>query len=489
MERPALDPVTAQPGWPSLPEATGGMTVVTLAKRRLQVGPATSPIISEFQPDAVEIEERSPPRMTRITLYLVAALIAAAVIWASLSTVDEIVTAQGKLTTTRPGLVVQPLETSVIREIHVAVGDVVHRGQALATLDPTFPKADVDALRTRIAAFDATIERLEAELNARNFVPSDPANPEEVAQTRLFTRRQGYYKASLNNYDAQIASLQGELETNKSQTALTAKRLDTLRSIEAMRSELMRDETGSRLNFLLAQAARLEVEDGLSHMRGDQVDLTHKLEKTGAERQVFIEDFRRTALQDLVDALAKRNAAAEDLKKAELRQHMVVLTTPVDAVVLEIAHRSIGSVVREAETLFSLVPRDAPLQAEVNVDSRDIGEVAVGQPVRIKFEAFPFQKHGTGSGTVRVISEDSFTPESGGEVAARAPREESTRPSHPYYRVLVDLNDMRLRNLPEGFQMLPGMTLTAEVKVGSRRVISYFLYPLLRGLDESIRER
>ena len=74
---------------------------------------------------------------------------------------------------------------------------------------------------------------------------------------------------------------------------------------------------------------------------------------------------------------------------------MVVLTTPVDAVVLEISHRSIGSVVREAETLFSLVPRNAPLQAEVNVDSKDIGEVAVGQPVRLKFEAFPFQKYGT----------------------------------------------------------------------------------------------
>jgi HlyD family secretion protein len=307
-------------------------------------------------------------------------------------------------------------------------------------------------------------------------------------QARLFTQRKGYYAASLDNYDAQIASLQAELATNQSEEALTAKRLETQRSIEAMRSELMRAETGSRLNFLLAQAARLEVEDNLSHMRGDQVDLTHKLEKTRAERQVFIEDFRRTALQDLVDTLAKRNAAAEDLKKAELRQHLVVLATPVDAVVLEIAHRSIGSVVREAETLFSLVPSDAALQAEVNVDSKDIGEVAVGQPVRIKFDAFPFQKHGTASGTVRVISQDSFAPEASGEAAGRGPREETARPSKPYYRVLVDLTDMRMRGLPDRFQMLPGMTLTAEMNVGRRSVISYFLYPLLRGLDESIRE-
>jgi len=466
------------------------MTVVDLAKRRprVQSGSSAPQIISEFQPDAIEIEERSPAAATRLTLYTVAVLIVAAVVWASLSKVDEIVTAQGKLTTTQPNLVVQPLETSVIREIHVAVGDVVHRGQPLATLDPTFSKADVDALRIRIAALDATIARLEAELGGRDFVASDPANPEDAAQSRLFLQRKGYVEASLNNYDAQIASLQSELQTNTSEEALTAQRLETLRSLEAMRTELWRTESGSKLNLLLTQASRLEVEANLSHMRGDHVDLTHKLEKARAERQVFTEDFRRTALQELADALAKRNSAAEDLKKAELRQHMVVLTTPVDAVVLDIAHRSIGSVLREAETLFSLVPRDAPLQADINVDSRDIGEVAVGQPVRIKFEAFPFQKYGTASGTVRVISEDSLTPETGVNAAGRGPREEAARLSHPYYRVLIDLTDMRLRGLPEAFRMPPGMTLTAEMKVGSRRVISYFLYPLLRGLDESIRE-
>jgi hemolysin D len=466
------------------------MTVVDLTKRRLLLRdrPTAPEIISEFQPDAIEIEESAPRRTTRITLYIVAVLIVIAVAWASLFSVDQIVTAQGKLTTTQPNLVIQPLETSVIRELNVEVGDVVERGQALVTLDPTFSKADVDALRTRIAAFEAAIERLEAELNGRDFIAPDSTNPEDSVQARLYVQRKGYYASSIDNYDAQIASLQAELQTNKSEEALTTQRLETLRSIETMRSELMDRATGSRLNFLLSRASRLEVEDSVSHMRGDQIDLTHKLEKTRAERQVFIEDFRRNALQELVETLAKRNAAAEDLKKAELRQHMIVLTAPVDAVVLEIAHRSIGSVVREAETLFVLVPRDAPLQAEVNVDSKDIGEVAVGQQVRLKFDAFPFQKYGTASGTVRVISRDSFAPDTGGDVAGRATREEAGRSTKPFYRLLVDLTDRRLRGLPDQFQMLSGMTVTAELKVGRRSVISYFLYPLLRGLDESIRE-
>ena len=100
--------------------------------------------------------------------------------------------------------------------------------------------------------------------------------------------------------------------------------------------------------------------------------------------------------------------------------------------------------------------------------------------MRLKFDAFPFQKYGTGSGTVRIISSDSFAPETKGD---------GVRPSAPaYYRVLVDVTDLHLRGMAEQFQMIPGMAVTAELKAGRRSVISYFLYPLLRGLDESIRE-
>jgi len=137
-------------------------------------------------------------------------------------------------------------------------------------------------------------------------------------------------------------------------------------------------------------------------------------------------------------------------------------------------------VIREAETMFVLVPRDEALRVEVNVEGRDIGQVAVGQAVRVKFEAFPFQKYGTATGEVGVISQDSFSPEAKAEGVRRS--------SAPYYRVLIDLRDTHLRLPSERVQLIPGMAVTAEMKVGQRTVISYFLYPLLRGLDESIRE-
>lgn len=436
--------------------------------------------IAEFQSDAVEVEQRTPPRIARITLYSIVALIIAAVTWATLSRVDTIVTAQGKLIATSPNVVIQPLETSVVREIHVKVGDAVSRGQPLATLDPTFSQADVDQLRTRVAALEAAISRLNAELNGQEFVATDAKNPDEALQGRLFLQRKAFYETSLRNYDAQIASARANLKTSQDEEATLLQRLETLRSIETMRGTLMDREIGSRLNFLLSRDARLEVDNSLARSRGNQADYTHRVEKARAEQQVFVEDFRRNSYQELVETLAKRNAAAEDLKKAELRRQLIVLSAPVDAVVLEIANRTVGSVVREAETLFLLVPRDVNLQAEVNVDGKDIGQVAVGQSVRLKFDAFPFQKYGTASGTVRIVSQDSFTPD---------PKNEGQRRmAAPYYRVLVDVVDARLRAQPVQFQMIPGMAVTAEMKVGRRSVISYFLYPLLRGLDESIRE-
>ncbi|MCA1453708.1 HlyD family type I secretion periplasmic adaptor subunit [Bradyrhizobium sp. BRP22] len=441
-------------------------------------------MVTEFQSDAIEVENRAPPRIARMTLYCVLALILTAIGWASGSQVDMIVTAQGKLVTTRPNIVVQPLETSVIREIHVKPGDRVNRGDLLATLDPTFSQADLDQSSSKVGVFNAAIERLKAELDGGDYITGESASADQILQRKMFLQRKSAYDAQIENYQAQVASARANLKTAQNEETVLLQRLETMKSIEVMRAELMDREIGSKLNVLLSRDARLEVESNLARVRGSIVDYAHRLDKAEADQKVYAEDFRKTAYQDLVETLAKRDSAAEDLKKAELRRKLIVLKAPADAIVLEIANRTVGSVVREAETLFVLVPRDVPLQGEVNVEGRDIGQVLVGQPVRIKFDAFPFQKYGTAKGEVRVISQDSFSPDSKPDSKA----EGAHRAAVPYYRVLVDLSDTHLRLPAERAQLIPGMAVTAELKVGRRSVISYFLYPLLRGFDEAIRE-
>lgn len=431
-------------------------------------------IISEFQADAVEIEERKPPRVARATLYVVVAFIFIAVAWASIAEIDEIVSASGKLVTTAPNLVVQPLETSVIRSIDVEVGDIVRTGDTLAALDPTFTEADVKQLRSREASYAAQMERLEAEIAGLDYVAPSAANTDEQLQAVVFRQRQAHHLAQLRNLDGRIAAVEASLATNLSdQKPLTA-RLDVLRQIEAMRDKLITVNAGSKLNLLEARNARLDVEANLAHLYSTASELAPELESARAERQAYNAQFRREALEELVELRSQHDSALEELNKAELRRKMVTLTAPADAVVLEIAKRSIGSIVREAEPVFTLVPLNALLEAEVLVKARDIGHVGPEQEARVKLEAFPFQKHGTASGVVRTVSEDAFTDEGKG--------------GQSFYRARVLLRDTGLERAPERFRLIPGMAVVAEIKVGRRSVMSYFLYPLLRGLDESIRE-
>jgi hemolysin D len=149
-------------------------------------------------------------------------------------------------------------------------------------------------------------------------------------------------------------------------------------------------------------------------------------------------------------------------------------------VILEIAKRSTGSVLKEAEPLVTLVPLDAPLEAEVHIDARYVSYVRTGDPVRIKFDAFPFQEHGIAKGRVRTVSEDAFVRQSARSSDQAAGRE-------AFYDARVLLEDVTLTGVPQDMKFLPGMTLTAEVVFGSRTVMSYLLYPIIRSLDEGLR--
>jgi hemolysin D len=465
--------IASQPSRPAKLDAGGAEeappagpgNVVPLPQRR-------APALSEFQSDALEIEERPPPRFARMTLYAVVLFVACAVIWAAVSPIDRVVVGTGKLVPTKTNLVVQPFETSVIRSLEVAPGDVVSAGATLAKLDPTFPQADVDQLRAKVSAYAAELDRLDAEIAGKSYEAPQNANADEIRQAVIQDQRMASYQAELRVYDQRIAGIEAALITNEQDQQALGTRLTVLREIEDIRDELLRREVGSRLNKLEAHHTRLSLEGDLQHLRSTYVERQREIEGLEAERRKFIETFREDALEKRVRLYPDLQAAREELGKAELRRNLVTLIAPADAVVLE-GPLSVGSVVREADPVFTLVPLDAPLEAEVAVTTSDVGLVDVGQEVRVKIDAFPFQKHGTLTGVVRTISEDAFPPEQG---------------KPPFYRMRVEVTDTSLKNVPPYFRLLPGMTAAAEIKVGERTVLSYFLYPLVRGLDESLRE-
>ena len=132
---------------------------------------------------------------------------------------------------------------------------------------------------------------------------------------------------------------------------------------------------------------------------------------------------------------------------------------------------------REAEALITLVPINCEIELEAEIPAKDIGRVKVGDDVRVKLNAFPFQKHGTLSGKIRTISEDTFQKQ----------QKQNELDSATYYRARIPLQGS-LKNVHDSFRLIPGMEAQVEIKVGTRRVIEYIVYPLIKSLDEAIRE-
>ncbi|WP_316172196.1 HlyD family type I secretion periplasmic adaptor subunit [Bradyrhizobium sp. SZCCHNRI3037] len=439
----------------------------------------------EFRTPALALESDEPPRAMWWLLYSLLLLLLIAFAWSVLASVDEIVGARGELVTVAPNLVVQPLERVVVKHVHVRAGDVVRKGQTLATLDPTFAEADVEQTRAKLAALTARQARLEAEIDRIGYTVPDNPNKAEALEESLFNERRLTYTAKMRSYDEDIARLDATLRATTADIDQLKARIDLTQKIVDMRQKLVAQAYDNKLRLYESQAQQVFAERELVQAYGKIEETTHQLDSVRAQREFYAQEWREKAADELVTVRRDRLSTAEDLSKAQRRRDMVSLTAPEDAMVLEIAQRSIGSVLREAEVLFTLVPLDAKLEIEARVSPLDIGRVHVGDVVRVKFDAFPFQRHGTGRGHITVVSPDAFRPARGDQQGSETPKPETQA---QYHKVRVVLDDLRLRNTPPEFRLLPGMTVTAEIKIGERKVITYLLYPILKGLDESMHE-
>jgi HlyD family secretion protein len=434
----------------------------------------------EFLPDADAIERGPLPGFVRITLHVLLAAFATFILWACLSPVEKIVIAHGKFVNPYPNIVVQPLDTSIIQSLDVRVGQVVKKGQVLATLDPTFTAADESQLRSRLQSLDTQTAGLRAELSGQagaGAVATAGGNADSILQAQLSRERQANFEAQKTKMDQNIARLKAGLDTNKHDQSILAQRVKSLREVEAMQEQLMAEQFGAKMHLLEARDRRLEVERDMDMQRNKAIEMASELASAQAERSAFDKSWRQKMMEDLLSASRDRDGVNEQLTKADKRHKMVQIVAPADGVVLEIAKLSVGSIVREAEPLFTLVPLGAELEAEVQIDSLDVGYIKTGVQTHIKVDAFNFQQHGMLEGKIRTISSDAFKREAA----------EKGQGLDAYYLARIPYTG-KLRKMTAGAQLLPGMTLTAEIVVGHRTVMSYLMYPLTRALDESIRE-
>lgn len=306
------------------------------------------------------------------------------------------------------------------------------------------------------------------------------SSKDERHQRDIFLKRQLYYQEKIRYFDESIRQIETNIAATRDQLAKQRERLGNMKELVEMQEKLAKNKAGTKVELLQYRLSYQQQEAEISKLENSLREGSHQIESNKAQKQTFVNEWKKDVVENLVAAEQSQTTIKKSLDKVLQLNQYILLRAPCDAIVHEIANFPVGSAVREAEALITLVPINCEIEVEAEIPSQDIGKVKSDFPVRIKLNAFPFQKHGTLSGRIRTISEDTFQKQA---------NEMEMDSARTYYRSRVKLDpESKLRNVHGNFRLIPGMEVQAEIKVGTRSVLEYVVHPLIKSLDEAIRE-
>lgn len=433
-----------------------------------------------FLPAHLELIETPVSPTARWTMRIIIGMFVVALTWAALGKLDIVAVAPGKTVVDSRTKVVQPSEVAVVRRILVRDGQQVKAGDLLIELDATATGADFakagDALAN--ARMAAMRQRALAEAIASGkplrFEPVPGVPEARVAAEQALARSQHEaLQARRHNLQALIAQRRAELET----TQAGIRPLDESARISRTRAEdyakLVEGKYVGRHDYLLREQERIAAERDLATQRNRVQEIRSALLAADEELRVLVTDFRQQTLDGLRAAEEQIGQMNPEVSKAGQRDRLMTLRAPVSGTVQQLAVHTVGGVVTPAQALLVVVPSEEALEVEATVLNKDIGFVRPGQAVTVKVESFPYTRYGYLTGKVVSVSHDAAQVEQLGLVfPARVKLERAT----------LDIDGVEVR-------LSAGMSLSAEIKTGKRRVIDYLLSPLRQHGSESLRER
>ena len=459
---------------------------VTLARRPSGSTDPMLPTILEFQWPSTAIVNAPVPRSARGIVWVIASMVVALIAVLGLIPIDRVVTARGIVVSQSPTILLQPLDTAIVRSIDVRDGQEVRAGQVLARLDPTFATADVATLEAQLSSHEAEVARLQAEAAGH---PFDYAGTDRnlLLQAAIYAHQKAEFDAKLENYARRNDELASVISRSRSDAAGYRERFRVAEELEHMNAELQTMQVGSRAGTLAARDNRAEMERSLAN--AEQTAAAAGLDRAAldSERDAYVQNWRANVGQSLAEANAKASDVRAQLNKAKLHRQMVELRSDRNAIVQSVAKVSVGSVLQSGQQFITLVPADVPLEVEANISGREDGFVHVGDPVAVKFDTFPYSQYGMARGTVRMVSPDAFTAQEESRNPTSSIRVAPTS-VEPFYRTRIAIKRMALHDVPVGFHVTPGMPVTADIKVGKRTILKFLLGSLMPVAQEGMRE-
>lgn len=466
-------------GWKAFAQRYLGVFRASWTSRRELDTPVRQLDERAFLPAHLELIETPVSPTARWTMRVLIAFFVVALLWAVIGKLDIVAVAPGRTVVDSRTKIVQPAETAVVRRILVRDGQKVRAGEPMIELDATTTGAELAQAREtltearlaslRLSALDKAIDsgttpKLASDAN----VPAERFAAEQALAASQFDALQ----AKRHNLLATIAQRRAERQTTRDAIAPLSESARISRERAEDYGRLVEGRYVGRHDYLLREQERIAAERDLSTQRNRLHEIDAALSAAEEELRVLVTDFRRQTRDELREAERQVAQGAPELAKAGQRDRLMTLRAPVDGTVQQLAVHTVGGVVTPAQELLAVVPQEA-LEVEASVLNKDIGFVRPGQRVTVKIESFPYTRYGYLTGKVVSVSHDAAQDEQLGLVfPARIRLDGST----------LDIDGVVVA-------MSAGMTLSAEIKTGKRRVIDYLLSPLQQHGQEALRER
>ena len=427
----------------------------------------------EFKPLLVEIEEKPLNPLGRSLLWIIVAIIFFGILWLSLAKIDIVVSARGKVIPTGEVKTLQPIETGVISKLLVKEGELVHKGQLLLEIDPSVTETNLDSKVKNLELLELEIARITALIQNKPF-----HNNQDQVDHDLFATQKLIYTTTKKGYEQQLAlikqqklQVKQQIESAKVDLSRLQKHSENIQKKEKNLLEVIDIIAKQEYDDVHKQA--IEYEEQIQMKTHDIQQLEEKLNELKQKELLATQDYQNKLLEELTKKRKEATLLKVEIESIKFQKEKQSITSPVEGYVSKLMVHTIGGVVTPAEKLIVIVPKDAPLIIKATVLNKDIGFIKEGMEAEIKVDTFDFQKYGLIDAVVTHVSDDAMEDEKLG----------------PVYEIFLEPKQNYLMVKGKKEYLTSGMSVTAELKVGQRRVINFFLYPLIKYLDEGMSVR
>lgn len=419
------------------------------------------------------MEEETPLR-AKTLLYWMILILAAVLLWAAFTQVDEVVRGEGRVTPSRQVQVIQSLDGGIVTEILVHEGQTVSVGDPLIRIDETRAVSSFRENRSQYVALMARQARLQALATDTEFTP-----PAEVLKEypTVYEQEKALYNASKDALESQLTIGREQVNQREKELIETRAKLEQAERGYELTSRELAVTRPLEASGAVSEVDLLRLERESSQLRGERDQAKAQIERikaaiVEAERKIIEleQNFKSEIRKELTETTAELNSLLATSVALQDRVQQATLKSPVNGKINRLFYNTVGGVIPPGKEVMEVVPTDDALVLETKIQPKDIAFIRLLQPATVKLTAYDYTIYGTLDAIVENISPDSVVDEEG----------------NAYY--LVRVRTLR-SNFGKELPIIPGMVAQVDIMTGKKTILSYLLKPVLKAKSYAFTER